>query len=131
MRPFISRGDWVRTLGLGVCVIAILAVSALLDQDSGVGIWLELRDDLSVSEARVVRLVDQTEAMRREIEMLEAEPAALDRAIREELDVALPGEIVVRFTRPERSGDRAPVRRGWEWTLCRLFQCERKDRETR
>jgi cell division protein FtsB len=131
MRPFISRGDWVRTLGLGVCVIAILAVSALLDHDSGVGIWLELRGDLSASEARVARLVDQTESMRREIEMLEAEPAALDRAIREELDVALPGEIVVRFTRPERSGERVPVRTGWDRTLCRLFQCERKDRETR
>jgi len=87
-----------------MCVIAILAVSALMDDESGVGIWGELREDLSESSARVARLRHENDAMRREIEMLEAEPAALDRAIREELDVALPGEVVVRFTRSSTRG---------------------------
>lgn len=96
----LERGDRVRTLGLGTCLIAILAISALLNPESGVKIWLELRENLSGSEARVAKLTRENEEMRNEIQNLEAEPAALDRAIREELDVALPGEIVVRFTSP-------------------------------
>jgi len=91
----------VRALGLGTFVIALLAVTALLDQETGVGIWLELRDDLAASTARVATLARENEALAREIETLEAEPAAIDRAIREELDLVLPGEIVVRFARTD------------------------------
>jgi cell division protein FtsB len=87
----------VRALGLGTLVILLLAIPALLDQDSGVGIWLELREDLARSEARVGDLVRQNDGLRREIELLEADPSAMDRVIREELDLALPGEVVVRF----------------------------------
>lgn len=122
----------MRTLGLGTCVIALLAISALLDHESGVGIWLELREDLSGSAARVAQLHRENDEMRNEIQMLEAEPAALDRAIREELDVAMPGEIVVRFTRSEDPGQRAPATNDREWTLLRsLFSADRADRETR
>ena len=87
----------MRTLGVGIAAIAILGISALLDHESGFGIWLELREDLSRSEMRVSDLVRQNDVMRREIGMLEVEPAAIDRAIREELDLALPGETIVRF----------------------------------
>jgi len=87
----------VRTLGLGIAAIAILGISALLDRESGFKVWRDLGEDLSISLARVTDLQSQNEAMRYEIEMLEAEPAAVDRAIREELDLALPGEIIVRF----------------------------------
>ena len=121
----------MRTLGLGMCLIAILAISALLDHESGVGIWLGLREDLSGSAARIAQLHRENNEMRDEIQMLEAEPAALDRAIREELDLALPGEIVVRFTPPERSEERTPVMNGEGWTLRRLFQDERFDRKSR
>ena len=121
----------MKTLGLGTCLIAILAISALLDHESGVEIWLELRKDLSGSAARVGQLLRENDEMRYEIQMLEAEPAALDRAIREELDVALPGEIVVRFTSPEQSGQRIPGTKDRGWTLRRLFLGEPPDRETR
>jgi cell division protein FtsB len=121
----------VRTLGLGTCLIAILAISALLDRESGVGIWLGLREDLSGSAARVAQLHRENDEMRHEIQMLEAEPTALDRAIREELDVALPGEIVVRFTSPEGSREQMPVVKDEGWTLRRLFLTGDADRETR
>ena len=121
----------MRTLGLGACLIAILAISALLNHESGVGIWLELREDLSGSAARVAQLARENDEMRNEIQMLEAEPAALDRAIREELDVALPGEIVVRFTRPERAGKQTSVATDPGWTLRRFLLGERPDREAR
>jgi cell division protein FtsB len=100
--PFDSRGEWVRALGLGIAAIAILGVSALLDQESGFEVWRNLDGDLSISLGRVAELKSQNESMRREIEMLEAEPAAIDRAIREELDLALPGEIIVRFRKFDR-----------------------------
>lgn len=124
----------MRTLGLGTCLIAILAASALLDQESGVERWLDLRASLSDSAGRVGRLVEENDAMRREIEMLEAEPAALDRAIREELDVALPGEIVVRFTRPGYTGADGSSQADEGWALHSLLKADRlgsKDQETK
>jgi cell division protein FtsB len=87
----------VRAIGLGTLLIALLAVPALLDESSGVGIWLELQEDLVRSTARLDELVVQNESLRREIELLEDDPTAMDRVIREELDLALPGEVVVRF----------------------------------
>ena len=87
----------MRALGLGTFVIVLLAISALLDRDSGMGIWLELRGDLADARVRLAALADENEALRREIEILEAEPSAIDRAIREELDLVAPGEVVVRF----------------------------------
>ncbi len=48
----------------------------------------------------------QNEALRREVEQLESDPTAIDRAIREELDLALPGEVVVQRFRSARGGGR-------------------------
>jgi len=87
----------LRALCLGTLLIALCALLALLDGESGLGIWHELRVDLDESRARVADLVVQNEALRREIALLEADPTAMDRVIREELDMALPGEVVVHF----------------------------------
>ena len=88
----------MKALGLGTVLIVLVAASALLDEESGVAIWSELRASLEISNARVAVLERENESLRREIETLEIEPAALDRAIREELDLALPGESIVYFT---------------------------------
>lgn len=87
----------MKVLSLVTLAIALAAVFAMLDQDSGIAIWRELRRDLETSNTRVEQLVRENEALRGEIAILESEPAALDRAIREELDLVLPGEVVVRF----------------------------------
>lgn len=79
-------------------MITLVAASALLAEESGVSTWLSLRESLEVSSVRVAELEAENEVLRSEIAMLEAEPAAVDRAIREELDLALPGEVVVYFT---------------------------------
>lgn len=91
----------MKLLALGMFVIAAIALSAMLDPESGLEIWLELRRDLAVSDTRVERLVRENDALRGEIATLESEPDAIDRAIREELDLALPGEVVVRFEAPQ------------------------------
>ncbi len=89
----------MRSLGLGATIIVLLAVTALLDEDTGVNNWLELRAGLARSTERVDRLVGQNASLRDEIELLETDPTAIDRVIREELDQALPGERVIRFQR--------------------------------
>jgi cell division protein FtsB len=88
----------VKALALGTGLIGLVVASALLDGETGVAIWLELRESLVVSNQRVAALERETEALRLEIETIEAQPSALDRVIREELDLALPGETVVYFT---------------------------------
>lgn len=85
-------------VGLAVCAVMLLVV----DRDSGVGTWLRLRSELAASETRIQRLESETEALRREIESLRVEPWAIERAIREDLDLARPGEILVRFKRSDR-----------------------------
>ena len=94
----------MKSLCVGAALIALVAISALLDEDSGLPIWRELRADLATSQSRVAVLARENEALRQEIATLEAEPAAIERAIREDLDLALPGEIVVRFARSGGAG---------------------------
>ncbi|MEZ4330140.1 MAG: septum formation initiator family protein [Myxococcota bacterium] len=94
----------MKALTLGTFVIAAIALSALLDEDTGVAIWRELRRDLDTANARVEQLMRENDALRSEIVLLESEPAALDRAIREELDLVRPGEVVVRFE-PTQTGN--------------------------
>lgn len=88
----------MRAISLGIGLICAVATSALLNEKSGFSIWQELRAELVVSEARVAELKRENAALALEIATLEAEPAALDRAIREELGLVLPGEVVIYFT---------------------------------
>lgn len=84
----------VLAAGLGIVV---------LDQKSGLPAWLRLQDELAASKARIAALSARAETLRSEIAALEKDPFALERAIREELGLARPGERVVRF--PGRAQD--------------------------
>ena len=88
----------MKALGIGTGLIVGIAASALLNGDTGIAIWQELRESLVISNARVAVLERENDALRHEIEILEGEPGALERAIREELDLTLPGESIVYFT---------------------------------
>jgi len=86
---------------------ALLAV-ALLDREIGVARWWGLAHDLTEAEARI-------EALRGELRALEVERAelgddafAIERAIREELELTLPGETVVRSAPTASSLARVP-----------------------
>ena len=87
----------MKSLGVGTLIILILATTALIDAETGVGKWLELRRGLERSEARVARLLAENSSLSSEIQVLEGDPAAIERVIREELDQALPGEVIIRF----------------------------------
>ena len=90
----------MRTTWLAPLLLAVVAVIAVTDQKSGIPMWLRLRSDVDQAAERVAVLAQETEALRAQIEALSSEPFALERAIREDLELALPGEIVVRFDRP-------------------------------
>ena len=91
------RITWVAPL-----LLAAVAVVAIADADSGIPMWFRLRHDVADVERRVAALVRQTDGLREQIVALESEPFALERAIREDLELALPGEIIVRFDRRAR-----------------------------
>jgi cell division protein FtsB len=74
-------------------------VLAIFDQKSGLPTWWRLRGELADGEARLARLSEETSGLRDEIRALEEDPFAIERAIREELELARPGEVVIRFSR--------------------------------
>jgi hypothetical protein len=75
-----------------------------------VGTWLELRGEAVTARARVSARESEVGRLTEEIAALDTDPLAIERAIREDLELALPGEWVVRF-RP--SGAREQSGRGF------------------
>ena len=78
-------------------VLAGFGFLAVADGDSGLRMWARLREDVALGRERVDALVQETEALRGQIEALEKTTFALEKAIREDLELARPGEVIVRF----------------------------------
>lgn len=93
-------------LALAVAVAGL--ATAFYDDDSGLRTWWTLRADLRDAEARIERLRTQVAGLERVSGGLEADPFALERAIRERLELALPGETVVLLSRRETATTRIP-----------------------
>ena len=83
------------------CLIAALFAAVLglatADRESGLPMWFELRAERRASEDRIAQLRTEVENLHSEIEALENDPLAMERAIREVLEFARPGETVIRF----------------------------------
>ena len=77
-------------------ILAMALIYALIDGDSGVRTWLELRSDVVAAQVRIEDLRSEIDATERELDLLETDPFAMERAIREELDLARPGEVVIK-----------------------------------
>ena len=96
----VHKGGWVRALKahwlLPAIALAGLALS-LADRESGLIAWYEMHEELETSRDRIAALNQRVETLKSEINALENDPFAVERAIREELELARPGEIVVRF----------------------------------
>jgi len=87
----------LRTLWLVPVLAGAMLGVALLDRDSGLPSWLELRRELADFQQRIDQLERESQALRSQIAALESDPFAIERAIREDLELARPGEVVVRF----------------------------------
>ncbi len=92
----------MKTTWLAPLVLGAVAGIAVADGDSGVRMWFRLRDDVAEARARVAVLAERRAELEAQIEGLESQPFALERAIREDLGLARPGEIVVRFRNDSR-----------------------------
>ncbi len=85
--------------------IALVFALAVFDRESGLPGWLRLRSELAVARTRTDALSEQIAALRIEIAALEHDSFAIERAIREDLELARPGETVVRFENGDDARD--------------------------
>ncbi len=76
-----------------VAMALVLAVSSL-SAEGGFRKYARLRRDLHAIEDRNLKVSSENERLKREIRRLRTEPAALERAARENLGLVQPGEIV-------------------------------------
>jgi cell division protein FtsB len=82
-----------KLLGVAASVAAILTLVSVVDA-KGFRRYLRLRQDVESIQERNRALTEQNDALLREINALRNEPAALERAAREELGYVKPGELV-------------------------------------
>lgn len=96
----------------GLLLIPALVTAALVyaafDADSGIRRWLQMRADLEASHARIEEIRSRIRALQRDAAELESDAFAIESAIREDLKLARPGEVVVRFSDGKASNPRFP-----------------------
>jgi cell division protein FtsB len=86
--------------------LALLALAvAALDEESGLARWRHLRAELADADVRIAALGGEVAALRNEAARLEDEPFAIERAIREELELARPGQQVIRLPGARSASD--------------------------
>lgn len=76
---------------------AFLALSWLVVDPNGWRHTSRLRADWKAIRADNLRIRKENEALKRELQLLADDPAALERAAREELGWILPGEVIFRL----------------------------------
>jgi cell division protein FtsB len=93
-------------------VVAVLLALALIyfavDRRSGVSTWMRQRADLENSDEQIAELEAENARLRQEIESLQRDPFAIERAIREDLEYARVGETVIRLSDKPDSNPRIP-----------------------
>jgi cell division protein FtsB len=93
----------VRSVSIAPAVVAAGLAAALalavLDRESGLLKWLELSRERSEARAQIEDQRLANTILTSRIQALESDPHQADRAIREALDLAKPGETIVRFKR--------------------------------
>ena len=97
---------WASALAVLVAATGV----ALLDTEAGIGPWMQLREEARTARARVAAREAEVTRLATEIDELSDDRIALERAIREELDLARAGEWVVRFRAPGPAGRTAAGR---------------------
>lgn len=75
--------------------VALACALAWLDDDAGVRQWSRLRAELGEAQARIAQISARVAEREAAAAQLRDDPLALERAIREELRLAKPGETVL------------------------------------
>lgn len=91
-------------------LLALAILWALVDERAGIRAWLHLRSEVGQASARIDELRRDNAELRAEVEALRDDPVAIERAIRDELELARPGETVVKWPRATSRDDDATPR---------------------
>ncbi len=78
-------------------LVAVALLFAWIDGDAGLRAWWSLRSDRDQSNGRIAALRLDVETRRRDAAALEDDEFAIERAIRERLEYARPGETIVKL----------------------------------
>lgn len=98
----LHSGGWVSRFSVSFRSVVRVAIGAALvfgfaDSETGIRTWWELRGELSQARARIDRLQEANSGLLADVKDLRNDRWAMERAIREDLQLARPGEAIVRF----------------------------------
>lgn len=92
--------DRRRQVVWGAVVIALVLAIGSLSAEGGFRRYARLKRDLATLEERNAKLTADNTRLKREVQRLRSEPAALERAARENLGLVRSGEIVFNLEAP-------------------------------
>jgi cell division protein FtsB len=98
----------VRGFAAAAVVLGLALAHAALDPESGVAAWRHLRGELADARARIVGARGEVAGLRAEVARAQDGGFALEAAIREDLQLARPGQTVVRLRGDGASSARIP-----------------------
>lgn len=75
--------------------LALVLMVVSLAAEGGLRRYVRLRQDLHTLNQRNTHLATENARLRREVQQLHDDPAAIERAAREELGLVRPGEVVI------------------------------------
>lgn len=82
---------------LVIVFLVLVALVWLVVNPDGLRHTKKLEADLKAISADNLRIRKENDALRRELQLLSDNPAALERAAREELGLIMPGEVIFRL----------------------------------
>lgn len=80
----------------------------LMNSETGLPAWLKLERDLFYSEGRIRELKLSIEDLEAQATRLNNDPFSIEKAIRNDLKLALPGETIVIFEPKDPQGSSTP-----------------------
>jgi cell division protein FtsB len=86
----------MKRLALTLGIVLVAAVWAVLDPNAGIRSWWELRRELGEATQRADAARAELGQLEAEAQQLRDDPLAIESAIRADLGLARPGEIIVR-----------------------------------
>ncbi len=87
----LSRRLWMSLIGLGLLALAVHSVFG----DHGYLALRRQRQEMQRLETEIQRLEEENRRLTQEIQELKSDPRAVERAAREQLKMARPGERVI------------------------------------
>ncbi len=87
----------LRSVAIALGIVALVAAFAGWDPDTGLRSWWRLRGDQVAAHQRIADLEREIRSLHAQSAALRTDPLAQERAIREDLGFARPGETVIRL----------------------------------